>query len=60
MAHKYMTADECYKSFRAYESTIEKQIKEGTMPINYAKALLTKAKKNYKNQNYNRELDKMK
>ena len=58
-AHKYMTADENYKSFKAYESKIDLEVKAGILPFNYAKSLLNKAKKSYRNQNYNRELDKL-
>jgi len=57
MSLKPLTADECYKSFKAYEAKVDSDVKRGVLPFNYAKSLLSKAKKNYKNQNYNRQLD---
>jgi proline dehydrogenase len=59
MPHKYLTADECFKSYKAYEAKVDSDVKKGVIPFNYAKALLSKAKKNYSRQNYNRELDKL-
>jgi hypothetical protein len=54
-----MTADECYKSFKAYEAKVDNDVKKGAIPFNYARSLLSKARKSYSKQNYNKELDKM-
>lgn len=59
MASKHLTAEDLYKAFKAYEARIDADVKRGSIPFNYAKSLLNKARKNYKNQNYNRELDKL-
>lgn len=54
-----MSEDACYKSFKAYESYVEQELKAGKLKRRQARFFLKDAKKNYKNQNYNRELEKI-
>ena len=54
-----MTPDTAYKSFRAYESLLDKQVKAGLIDQGQARSFLEASRKNYKNQNYNRQLERI-
>jgi len=58
MSLKPLTQEELFKSYKAYETVIDKEIKQGKLTNTYGRALLNSAKKNYSSQNYNRELEK--
>jgi len=60
MSHKALSADELYKSYRAYEKQIDKQVKAGEISNNQARLYLNKARKSYKDQNYNKYLSRLK
>jgi hypothetical protein len=55
--YKRLTADECYNSYRTYEIQIEHMVKTGSVDRRAARLLLNSAKKNYKRQSYNRQVD---
>jgi len=52
-----MTDYQCFQTFKAYESYIEYEVKTGKLLREQARLYLNDAKKNYKNQNYNRQVD---
>ncbi len=52
-----MSKETAYRSFKTYEWTLDEMVKAGTMSTREARYHLSKAKKNYKNQNYNRQID---
>jgi hypothetical protein len=58
MSLKPLSEHQCYESFRAYEAHIEKEVKTGLLNGEQARSLLSQARKNYSNQNYNRNLEK--
>jgi hypothetical protein len=60
MTHKLMSEKDCLESFRAYEKTIEKQVKSGEIEKHQARLYLSQAKDSYRKQNYNRYLERMK
>jgi hypothetical protein len=55
--YKRLTADECYNSYRTYEIQVEHLVKTGGLEKRAARLLLDSAKKNYKKQSYNRQVD---
>jgi len=55
-----MTPDEAYTSYRIYEAYVESEVKAGRLSNREAARYLKEAKENYKNQNYNREMEKIK
>jgi hypothetical protein len=55
--YKRLTENECYKSFRSYERTIEAEVKAGLILKSDARLLIDSARKNYQKQNYNRQVD---
>jgi cytochrome c-type biogenesis protein CcmE len=56
---KYVSPDNLYKSYKAYEAYVHRQVKSGQLDNQTARSLLAKAKTNYRNQNLNREMDKI-
>ena len=57
--YKPMTADDCYRSYKAYEMKIEHDVRRGVMDKSIARRLLESAKRNYRNQSYNRQIEKL-
>jgi uncharacterized UPF0160 family protein len=57
--YKNVSQDTLYKSFRQFESYITKQVSTGKMNNHYARDLLSNARKNYREQNLNRQLEKI-
>ena len=55
---KPLTEDELYRSFRAAERFFNSEFNAGKITREKARELTEKARKNYSNQNYNRQLDK--
>lgn len=53
-----LSSDELYKSFVMAEMFIDKQYAEGKISREEAHKMRAQARKNYKNQNYNRQLEK--
>lgn len=51
---------DAFKSFKHVEKKIEKAHKDGQISRERAKQVLDDARKNYKNNSYNREMDKQK
>ena len=52
-----MTEDVCYKSYKSYEGYVNQEVKAGKLSREQARSLLLDSRKNYKNQNYNRQLE---
>jgi len=57
--YKRLSQDELFKSYKAYERTVEIEVKSGRMEKSIARRLLSDAKKNYSNQNINRQMDRV-
>jgi len=60
MSTKPLTEEQCYISFRQYEAYLEKEVRSGSMDKTLARQLLNSARKNYRNQEYNKQLGKIK
>ena len=60
MSDKPMSEKQCFESYKAYESHVEKEVKSGVLSNDKARTLLIKARKNYSNQSYNKILSRMK
>jgi hypothetical protein len=54
-----MNEDLCYKSFKAYEAYLDQELKAGRLTREQTRSFLISARKNYKNQNHNKQLDLM-
>jgi hypothetical protein len=48
-----------YNSFKAIEKQIDASVKAGTLEKERAFAILKEARKNYKNDSYNREMERL-
>jgi hypothetical protein len=59
MSNKPLSQEELYNSYKAYEKRLAKDLKDGTVTREQAHSFLKSAKKNYGNQSYNRELEKV-
>ena len=57
--HK-MTSEQCLASFRVYEKRLEAEVAAGLLDRSKARQHLETSRKNYKNQNINREIDRIK
>lgn len=57
MPYKTLTDDHLYTSYKAYEVYVESEVKAGRMEKSAARILLNKAKENYRNRSYNRQVD---
>lgn len=54
-----MTREVAHASFRAFEREIDMKVKHGVLPIEKARKMLENSRKNYRNLNYNRQVDKV-
>nr|BDD44686.1 hypothetical protein 16 [Legionellales bacterium] len=52
-----MTEDQCFSTYKAYETFVEHEVRAGKLSKEQARSYLNDAKKNYRNQNYNRQVD---
>lgn len=57
MSLKPVSEDDLYRSYKKAVSFLEKEHKDGKITREKLKSLLDGAKRNYKNQTYNRQLD---
>jgi len=57
--YKYVSSDTLHKSFRDFESYVSKEVERGSIDNSTARSLLASAKKNYKNQNLNRQIEQI-
>jgi hypothetical protein len=57
--HKFVSQDTLYKSFKAYEAQVEKDVRSGSITNSTARSLVASARKNYQRQNLNREIEKI-
>jgi polyhydroxyalkanoate synthesis regulator phasin len=57
--YKRLDPDHLYTSYKVYEIQVDHAVKTGRMTKIAARKLLEDAKKNYKNQNYNRQIDRI-
>ena len=55
--YKPLSEDHLYVSYKTYEVHIARAVKDGRMSSETAYRLLNDAKKNYRNQNYNRQVE---
>lgn len=58
MSLKPLTDEQNFKSYKAYEAYLEKEVKAGSIRKEQARLFLQQAKKNYSNNAYNRNLEK--
>jgi hypothetical protein len=60
MIHRALSDDELFKSFKAYERQVDKQVKAGEIRNDQARLYLKKARENYKKRSYNKYMDQIK
>jgi hypothetical protein len=56
--HSFNSVD-CFKSFKAVEAQIDKAVKNGGLSKKEARLILEKARKSYREQNINKEMNKL-